>query len=142
MPTAKKRRVTVRRAEAGAHDPLRQAFDKGILEGRARSKAEYVRIIAAAVDRAKADERAVRDEIMVRMEKEIEDLTLRCAVLEQQRDNRSEGQKPQSWSKQDNREWIAQFDEDNDSMPDRPRGSREPNDNSRERDRRRRVHRT
>lgn len=110
MPS--KRRVTVRRAEPGENDPIQKARQAGIREGRELAKADYQRAMAAAVARAKADERAVRDEVMARMEKEIEDLTLRCGILEQQRDNRPEGQKPTHWTSNNSKEWIAQFDED------------------------------
>jgi protein-disulfide isomerase-like protein with CxxC motif len=109
MTSEKKRRVTVRRPESGASDPIQKARQAGIREGRALAKAEYERAMAAAVARAKADERAVRDEVMALMEKEIEDLTLRCAQLEKGKSAPT----LKVWTSDNSKDWIAQFDEDN-----------------------------
>ncbi len=117
MPNAK-RRVQVRRAEPGAHDPIERARQAGIKEGREQAKEDYKKAEAAAVARAKADERAVRNEVMERMEKEIEDLEERCRVLERQkagpdRSKPRRKEKASPWDKQhDNQEWIAPFNED------------------------------
>ena len=112
MPKEKKRRVTVRRAEAGASDPIQKARQAGIREGREQARAEYAIAMAAAVKTAKADEQAIRSEVMGRMEKEIEDLTLRCQALELKAGNLIEKTKEWTSSNTDSKEWIAQFDEE------------------------------
>ena len=111
------RRVIVRRAEAGANDAVQVARQAGIREGRELARADYGRAMAAAVARAKADERAVRNEAMMRMEQEIEDLTERCRILERQAagsDRKPRREKAGGpWVKQhETKEWIAPFDED------------------------------
>jgi hypothetical protein len=114
MPNGK-RRVQVRRTEPGANDPTQQARKAGILEGRAEAKAQYVEAISAAVLRAKADERAIRSEVMKRMEKEIEDLTARCAALEAKLRSGETviiAEPVRDWHAKDTKEWIAPFDED------------------------------
>lgn len=109
MPSEKKRRVTVRRPEVGSNDPIQKARQAGIREGREMARAEYEKATAATVARVKADERAVRDEALSRMEKEIEDLTLRCAQLEKG----AQGATMKVWTSNNSKDWIAQFDEDN-----------------------------
>ena len=112
MPNEKKRRVTVRRAEAGTNDPIQKARQAGIREGREQARAEYALAMAAAVKTAKADEQAVRSEVMGRMEKEIEDLTLRCQALELQKGGLIEKTREWTSGNTDSKEWIAQFDEE------------------------------
>ena len=118
MPSAKKRRVTVRRAEAGASDPIQKARQAGIREGRELARVEHKKAERAMIARVKADERTIRDEVMARMEKEIEDLQERLRVMERQK--AGPNSKPQrrrdsadKWDKQhETKEWIAPFDED------------------------------